>query len=71
MSYSLPEYTAEYVAEKYKSIRLYIRADDAEKVKAAAESAGKSVNGFIGGLIADAVPGFTPLERQGGKSKKG
>lgn len=71
MAYQLSEYTAEYVAENYKALRLYVRAEDAEKIKAAASAAGKSLNGFIGGLIADAVPGVTPLDRQGGKSKKG
>lgn len=68
MGYNLKDYTREYKRENYSPLNISLRKSDAQKVKDAARDAGKTVNLFVGELIAAAVPGVEPLRDR--RSKK-
>lgn len=61
MGYNLKDYTRDYKRENYSPLNISLRKSDAQKVKDAAKEAGKTVNLFVGELIAAAVPGVEPL----------
>lgn len=68
MGYNLKDYTRDYKRENYSPLNISLRKSDAQKVKDAAKDAGKTVNLFVGELIAAAVPGVEPLRDR--RSKK-
>lgn len=55
------KYIAQYGREHYKRVTLLMTEQSKEALDAAAQKQGKSVNRFIGDLIADAVPEFEPI----------
>lgn len=55
------QYRIEYDKEHYKRIALKTTAEGKEIIVEAARKQGKSINRFIGDLIAAAVPEFEPI----------
>lgn len=69
MGYNLKDYTRDYKRENYSPLNISLRKADAQKVKDAAKEAGKTVNLFVGELIAAAVPGVEPLRDRRAKKQ--
>lgn len=55
------KYRVSYEKENYGRINLRLRAEDKDLLEQVAQSSGKSINRFISDLIAQAVPGISPL----------
>lgn len=51
--FNATEYKNKFIAEKYERINLTVPKGDKERIRAHAESIGKSVNGYINDLIAE------------------
>lgn len=55
------KYRDAYQKEKYSRIFLRLRVEDKDLLEQVARSSGKSINRFISDLIAQAIPGISPL----------